>query len=184
MPLKRKNKQMNRIILIGYMGAGKTTLGKALSKKLGLSFFDLDWFIENRFCQTVSSLFAERGEDGFRKIEREMLHEIAEFENVIISAGGGTPCFFDNMDYMNRQAETVYLKATPEVLFRHLQPGRHKRPLLASKTDEEMMDFIVSSLKEREPFYSQAKHTLDTSLLENHQQVEESISQLRNILNL
>lgn len=175
---------MYRIILIGYMGAGKTTLGKALSQKLGLSFFDLDWFIENRFCQTVSKLFSERGEEGFRRLEKEMLHEIAEFENVVISAGGGTPCFFDNMDYMNRQAETVYLKASPEVLFRHLQPGRYKRPLLANKSDEEMMDFIIRSLKEREPFYSQAKYTLDTSLLENHQQIEESIYQLRKLLNL
>ena len=113
-----------------------------------------------------------------------MLHEVAEFENVVISAGGGTPCFFDNMDYMNRQAETVYLKASPEVLFRHLRPGKRKRPLLANKSDEEMMDFIIRSLKEREPFYSQAKYTLDTSLLENHQQIEESIHQLRKLLNL
>lgn len=124
---------MTRIILIGYMGSGKTTLGKALSKELGLPFFDLDWYIENRFCRTVSQLFAERGEEGFRHLEREMLHEVAEFENVVIAAGGGTPCFFDNIDYMNRQAQTVYLKATPDVLFRHLQPGRSKRPLLAGK---------------------------------------------------
>lgn len=174
---------MTRIILIGYMGAGKTTLGKALSRRLGLSFFDLDWFIENRFCQTVSKLFAERGEEGFRKIEKEMLHEVAEFENVVISAGGGTPCFFDNIHYMNQQAQTVYLKATPEVLFRHLQAGRHKRPLLADKSDEEMMDFITSSLQKREPFYSQARYTFDVSLLENHQQIEESINQLLILLN-
>ncbi len=175
---------MTRIILIGYMGAGKTTLGKALSQELGLAFFDLDWFIENRFCQTVSQLFAERGEEGFRKLEKEMLHEVAEFENVVISAGGGTPCFFDNMEYMNRQAMTVYLKASPEVLFRHLQPGRYKRPLLADKTDKEMMEFIVRSLEVREPFYSRAKYMLDTSVLENHQQIEESISRLRKLLNL
>ncbi len=175
---------MTRIILIGYMGAGKTTLGKVLSRQLGLSFFDLDWFIENRFCQTVSSLFAERGEEGFRKLEREMLHEVAELEDVIISAGGGTPCFFDNMAYMNQQADTVYLKSSPEVLFRHLLPGKHKRPLLAQKSNEEMLEYITESLKTREPYYKQAKYTLDISLLESRQQIDESIKRLRKLLNL
>lgn len=172
------------MILIGYMGAGKTTLGKVLAKQLGLQFFDLDWFIESRFCQTISRLFATRGEEGFRKLEREMLHEVAEFEDVVLSAGGGTPCFFDNIDYMNRQAETVYLKASPDVLFRHLLPGKHKRPLLADKSDEEMKEYIVRSLAEREPYYLQARHILDTDLLENHRQVEESVSRLRALLNL
>ncbi len=175
---------MRRIILIGYMGAGKTTLGKALSKRTGLTFFDLDWFIENRFCQTISRLFEERGESGFRELERNMLHEVAEYENVIISAGGGTPCFFDNIEYMNQQAQTVYLKATPETLFKHLQPGRNKRPLLAGKSDDEMMEYIKQSLEAREPFYSRASFTLDISLLENHRQVEKSINRLRTLLNL
>ena len=92
---------MNRIILIGYMGAGKTTIGKALSKELGATFYDLDWYIESRMRKTVAQIFAEKGEEGFRKMEYNMLHEVAEFENVIISCGGGTPCFFDNMDYLN-----------------------------------------------------------------------------------
>lgn len=175
---------MTRIILIGYMGSGKTTLGKALSKELGLPFFDLDWYIENRFCRTVSQLFAERGEEGFRHLEREMLHEVAEFENVVIAAGGGTPCFFDNIDYMNRQAQTVYLKATPDVLFRHLQPGRSKRPLLAGKTDEEMRTYIVESLAHRAPFYEKANYIFNTDLLENHKQIQNALNQLRTLLNL
>ena len=106
---------MNRIIILGYMGAGKTTIGKALSKATGMPFYDLDWYIENRMRKTIPQIFEERGEEGFRKIEHEMLHEVAEFENVIFSCGGGTPCFFDNMDYMNRQGKTVYLKACPHV---------------------------------------------------------------------
>lgn len=175
---------MTRIILIGYMGSGKTTLGKALSKELGLPFFDLDWYIESRFCRTISQLFNERGEDGFRRIEREMLHEVAEFEDVIIAAGGGTPCFFDNIEYMNTQAKTVYLNATPEVLFRHLQPGRQKRPLLAGKTDEEMKAFITESLAKRASFYEKARYILNTSLLENHKQIQDAIIQLRKLLNL
>lgn len=175
---------MTRIILIGYMGSGKTTLGKALSKELGLPFFDLDWYIENRFCRTVSQLFAERGEDGFRQLERAMLHEVAEFENVVIAAGGGTPCFFDNIDYMNRQAQTVYLKTTPEVLFRHLHMGKQKRPLLNGKTDEELRAYIVDSLAHRAPFYEKAGYILNTDLLDTHKQIQKTIVQLRNLLNL
>ena len=175
---------MKPLFLVGYMAAGKTTLGRRAAQLLNVEFIDLDAYIESRYRKRISDLFAERGEEGFRKLEKEMLHEVAEFENVVISAGGGTPCFFDNMEYMNRQAMTVYLKASPEVLFRHLQPGRYKRPLLADKTDKEMMEFIVRSLEVREPFYSQAKYILDTSLLENHQQIEESISRLRKLLNL
>ena len=98
---------MTRIILIGYMGAGKTTVGKALSQSLALPFYDLDWYIEERYRRTIPQIFAENGENGFREIEQKVLHEVAEFENVIISCGGGTPCFFDNMEYMNRQAQTV-----------------------------------------------------------------------------
>ena len=85
---------MRRIILIGYMGSGKTTVGKALSKETGMMFYDLDWYIESRMHKTVSQIFAEKGEEGFRKIEYNMLHEVAEFEDVIISCGGGTPCFY------------------------------------------------------------------------------------------
>ena len=105
---------MTRIILIGYMGAGKTTVGKALAKDLGLMFYDLDWYIESRMHKTVAQIFKESGEEGFRRIERNMLHEVAEFEDVVISCGGGTPCFFDNMEYMNSQGQTLYLQASPE----------------------------------------------------------------------
>ena len=100
---------MTRIILIGYMGAGKTTLGHALANRLQLQFIDLDLYIEERYRKTISQIFAERGEEGFRLIEQRMLHEVAEFEDVVISTGGGTPCFFDNIDYMNRQGTTVFL---------------------------------------------------------------------------
>ena len=138
---------MTRIILIGYMGAGKTTIGKALSKELGIIFYDLDWYIENRMRKTVSQIFAERGEEGFRKIEYNMLHEVAEFEDVIISCGGGTPCFFDNMDYLNQQGQVVYLKAEPEVLYKHLLMAKVERPLIKGKSPEELQQFIAEQLK-------------------------------------
>ena len=137
---------MRRIILIGYMGAGKTTVGRQLAKRLGLMFYDLDWYIMNRMRRTVPQIFEESGEEGFRKIEHAMLHEVAEFEDVVLSCGGGTPCFFDNMDYLNRMGETVYLKASPEVLYAHLKMGKSVRPLLLDKTPGEVEAFVKEQL--------------------------------------
>lgn len=164
--------------MIGYMGAGKTTLGKILARSLNLEFIDLDWYIENRFHQSVSQLFATRGEEGFRKIEQNMLHEVAEFEDVVISAGGGTPCFFDNMEYMNQQGVTVYLKATPETLRTHLRMGKQKRPLIAQKNDEELDAFIRESLDKRESYYNQARLIFDTGLLDTGLRIQESAQML------
>lgn len=147
---------MKRIIIIGYMGSGKTTVGHALSQELGLPFYDLDWYIETRMHRTVKQIFDEKGEEGFRKIEHNLLHEVAEFEDVIISCGGGTPCFFDNIDYINRQGETVYLKCTTDVLYKHLKMGKTVRPLLLNKTPDEVKTFIEAQLKQREPFYAKA----------------------------
>lgn len=175
---------MRRIIIIGYMGAGKTTVGKALSKELNIPFYDLDWYIESRMRKTVPQIFAERGEEGFRKIEHNLLHEVAEFENVIISCGGGTPCFYDNMDYLNAQGDTVYLKASPEVLYGHLKIGKTERPLLKNKTPEEMQEYIREQLDKREQYYLQAKHVLDVNLMDNYEKIKISVAELRELLNL
>ena len=175
---------MVRIIITGYMGAGKTTVGKALSKELGIPFYDLDWYIEGRMRQTVKEIFDQCGEDGFRKIEHSMLHEVAEFEDVIISCGGGTPCFFDNMDYMNRQGETVYLKASPEVLFGHLRMGKTVRPLLLKKTPEEVQAFISKQLEKRAPYYSKAKHTLDVNLMDDYEKIRITVDKIRELLHI
>lgn len=175
---------MQRIILVGYMGAGKTTVGKALAKALNLQFYDLDWYIESRQHKTVPQIFAERGEEGFRKIEHNMLHEVAEFEDVVISCGGGTPCFFDNMDYMNAQGDVIYLKAAPEVLYRHLLMGKTERPLLKGKSPEELITFITEQLAKREPFYNKARHTLDVSLMDNYEKIKISVEKLRELLNI
>ena len=111
---------MKRVFLVGYMGAGKTTVGKELAKLAGLSFIDLDYYIEGRYHKAVSQIFAERGEEAFREIERNMLHEVAEFEDVLISTGGGAPCFFNNMEFMNASGTTVYLKVSVEELAKRL----------------------------------------------------------------
>ncbi len=173
---------MTRIILIGYMGAGKTTVGKALAAELGIQFYDLDWYITMRYRKSVSEIFAERGEEGFRDMERRMLHECAEFEDVVVSCGGGTPCFFDNMDYMNSLADTIYLKAEPEVLAKHLKMGKGKRPLIEGKTPEELEAYIHETLLVREPYYNKAKHTLDVSLLDTEVKVKESVRLIRDML--
>ena len=175
---------MARIILIGYMGAGKTTIGKHLSKELGIPFYDLDWYIESRMHKTIKQIFDEKGEKEFRKIEYNMLHEVAEFENVIISCGGGTPCSFDNMNYMNQQGETVYLKASPEVLHGHLKMGKAVRPLLFNKTQDEMKIFIQEQLKQREQYYSKAKYTLDVSLMDTYEKIKTSVQKLRELLHI
>ena len=166
------------------MGAGKTTIGRALSKELGLPFYDLDWYIESRRHKTIARLFEEEGEEKFRQIEHNLLHELAEFEDVIVSCGGGTPCFFDNIDYMNRQAQVVYLKATPEVLYKHLKMARIERPLLKGKSQEELLGFIREQLEKREPFYTKARHTLDVSLMDNYEKIKITIERLKKLLDL
>ena len=103
---------------MGFMGAGKTTLGKALAAHLGVSFIDLDQYIESRFMKSVSQIFATRGEQGFREIESRLLREVGEFDNVIVSCGGSTPLIGDNMDYMLSQGQTVYLKGSNETNFK------------------------------------------------------------------
>ena len=175
---------MTRIILVGYMGSGKTTVGKALAKEIGLPFYDLDWYIESRMRKKVSQIFAERGEEGFRVIERNMLHEVAEFEDVVISCGGGTPCFFDNMDYLNQQAQVVFLRCEPEVLKEHLLMGKGDRPLLKGKSAEELIGFIRQQLEYREPYYLKAKYTLDVSLMDNYDKIKITIEKLKELLDL
>ena len=175
---------MKRVILIGYMGSGKTTVGKALSKETGMMFYDLDWYIESRMHKSVSQIFAEKGEEGFRKIEYNMLHEVAEFEDVIISCGGGTPCFFDNMDYLNQQGEVVYLKASPETLYKHLLMAKIERPLLKDKSADELIAYITEHLKQRELFYEKARHMLDVNVLDDYDKIKISVQQLRELLKL
>lgn len=172
---------MTRIILIGYMGAGKTTIGRVLARELGVDFYDLDWYIEDRFHKKIPDIFAEHGEEGFRDIERKMLHEVAEFENVIVSCGGGTPCFFDNMDYMNAQGETVFLNAEPHVLKEHLLMGKSQRPLIQGKNPEELEAYINESLTARLSFYQKAKHTIDIDVIHTKEDIMRYVEQIMSI---
>ena len=113
-----------------------------------------------------------------------MLHEVAEFENVIISCGGGTPCFFDNIDYMNQQGQVVYLKATPDVLYKHLLMAKVERPLLKGKSPDELTAYIREHLQEREPYYSKARYVFDISLMDNFEKIKTTIEKIRELLKL
>jgi shikimate kinase len=166
------------------MCSGKTTLGRAFALKMGLQFIDMDWYIEGRFHKTVKQIFAELGEEAFREMERKMLHEVGDFENVMIATGGGTACFFDNVQYMNQQGQTVYMKADVDTLFSRLQIGKAKRPLLMNKTDEEMKQYITEQLAHREPFYNQATYVFDSNRLESRKQIDKSIEELRQLLSI
>lgn len=170
---------MKSIILVGYMCVGKTTVGRTLAKELGCTFYDLDWYIEERFHTKVSKIFAEKGEAHFRDLERRMLHEAAEFENVVLSCGGGTPCFFDNMDYMNSVGEVFYLKASPETILQHLAMSRGERPLLKDKSPEELRTFVTEQLKQREPFYAKAQHIVNVDVLDSFDKIEVVTERIR-----
>ncbi len=173
---------MKRIFLIGYMGAGKTSVGKVLSKKLGLSFIDLDYYIEGRYHKTVGQLFAEKGEELFRDIERKMLHEVAMFEDVLISTGGGAPCFFDNMDFMNRTGQTIYLQVSVGELADRLETSKNIRPVLKDRKGPDLRRFIAESLEKRAPFYQKAAIVFDAEKLVTRQDVYAVSDQLAQLL--
>ena len=165
------------------MGAGKTTIGKAMARRLGVTFIDLDWYVEGRYHRTINQLFAERGEEGFRRIERAMLHEVGEFDNVVIATGGGTPCFFDNIAYMNQQGPVVYLRVGVDVLFERLKAATAKRPILRGKTDDELRTFIAQALRQRLPYYTQARYTFDAERLDDRKQINEAVDAIRRLIN-
>ena len=161
----------------------KTTLGKAFARKMNVPFVDLDWYIEERFHKTVGELFTERGETGFRELERNMLHEVAEFENVVISTGGSA-LFFDNMEFMNRVGKTVFLDVHPDVLFRRLRIAKQQRPILQGKEDDELKAFIIRALEQRAPFYTQAQYIFNADELEDRWQIETAVQRLQELLGL
>ena len=132
----------------------------------------------------VKQIFDERGEEGFRIIEKNMLHEVAEFENVVVACGGGTPCFFDNMEYLVGQGDVVYLRGTPDVLFRHLKMGKGVRPLLLGKSDEELLEYIKENVEKREEFYMKANHIVDIPCMEDEDKILDTTEKIKTELGL
>jgi shikimate kinase len=143
------------------MGSGKSTVGRQLAKTLGYSFLDLDAYIEKRNFRTIPEIFTQDGEDGFRKIEQKALHEVAEFENVVVATGGGAPCFFDNMEVIKRSGKSLYLNGSPRILAERLLQSKTERPLIKGKSEAELIDFIDTTLAKRSFWYEQADVVLD-----------------------
>jgi shikimate kinase len=150
-----------KIFLIGFMGSGKTTLGRRLASKMGYEFIDLDHKLEQQVELSIAEYFSFFGEDAFRKLESQVLKKTIYPENVVISTGGGLPCFFDNMDWMKGNGKTIYIKLAPKVLADRLENGKEERPLLQDKHGDELVKFIEQKLAEREGFYAQANIIAD-----------------------
>lgn len=168
---------MATIFIIGYMASGKTTFGRALARRLGYDFIDLDFYIRQRFRKSIPELFAEYGEEWFRERENALLREVGEFDRVVIACGGGTPCSEGNMDYMNSRGLTVLLEASEESTLRRLLLAKGKRPLTAGKSPEELREYIRTHKQCRMPFYSQARITQPSDDLESTRQINRTVDE-------
>jgi len=148
-----------KIFLVGFMGSGKTTLGIELEEHYHAELMETDWMLAGRFNKSIANIFAQDGEEFFRKAEHELLQAlIAQEDDCIVDCGGGMPCFFDAMAAMNAAGTTVYLKLSADLLFSRLRKDIKHRPLLAQQ--EDLQEYIADTLKQREAYYSQAKHTV------------------------
>ncbi len=155
-----KSSNMAKIFLTGYMGSGKSTAGKKLAAKFGYDFIDLDHFIESEYKLTIPEIFATKGENEFRAMEHNALKKVIEKNNIVIACGGGTPCYYNNMELMNNNGTTVYIKMSVDALVNRLINAKEKRPLIANKTEAELRAFINRQLEKREDAYHQAQYTV------------------------
>ena len=153
-----------KLFLIGYMGCGKSSLGRKVARRLGVRFVDTDAVIEEREGASISDIFQYEGEEYFRRLERSVIDEVADdTADVVVSTGGGLPVWKDNMETMNRVGTTVYIRRSAEQIASRLSPyGRQKRPKLRGLSDDEIVDFMTRNMAEREPYYARALHVLDT----------------------
>jgi shikimate kinase len=169
---------MAKFFLVGYMGSGKSTIGKQLAAKLKYEFIDLDHLIETDYYQSIHEIFDTKGEKEFRAMEHNTLKKVIEKNNVVVACGGGTPCYYDNMDLMNRNGITIYIKMSTDTLISRLTTSKEERPLLANKTGDELRTFVASQLEKREDAYHQALYTVkgkDLNVAELAQFVKEQV---------
>lgn len=151
-----------KIFLIGFMGSGKSYLGRQLGQKLGIPFFDLDEQVTTHAGKSIPEIFDTEGEEHFRLLEKEVLFMITEsHDSFILATGGGTPCFFNNIDYMNRAGTTVWIHTAVSVLFDRLVKERPGRPLIRNLSDDQLMAFIFRKYSDRKIYYEQATVTID-----------------------
>ena len=151
-----------RIFLIGFMGSGKTHWGKQLAQRLQLAFYDLDEVVQQSEKMTIPEIFAAKGEEHFRNKEKEMLEKLVdENASMVVSCGGGTPCFFNNIEFMKKYGTVVWLNTAVNVLMQRLMKERNERPLLKDISDEELRNYIMRKLNERRMYYEQADVVID-----------------------
>lgn len=161
--------QLKKIFLIGFMGSGKTHWGRIWGKRSTLPFYDLDEVIEKEYHLSISKLFQQFGEQSFRKKEHAALIKISNLNSFILSCGGGTPCYNNSMKIINDFGNSIYLKCEVKTLFNRLVNDRYSRPLISNLSDEQLYEFIIRNLKEREVYYMQAKIILDEVEVEQYQ---------------
>ena len=150
-----------KIFLIGFMGCGKSSLGRKLAAFLKYEFVDLDRLIEKEVNMSIAQYFSDVGEDKFREVEKNILQQTNFRENIVIATGGGAPCYFDNVDWMNRQGKTVYLSMEPKALANRLINSKSERPLIKGLNYDELVNFISLKLGTRETFYSRAQYVVN-----------------------
>lgn len=152
-----------KVFLVGYMGSGKSTIGKQIASELNLNFIDLDPYIEKKENRTVKHIFESEGEEAFRMVEKDALQDIIKNEsNFVLATGGGTPCFHDNMKTMIKNGTTVYLNHDIKTLVNRLLHAKIFRPLIWGKSEQELTEYVEEMLKIRVPYYQQAHITIDT----------------------
>ena len=151
------------ISLIGYMGSGKSHIAKLLSDRLGIKLIDIDKEISKKNKMTIAEMFQKKGEIFFRRQERALLEEIVATEDsCILSLGGGTPAYYNNMELINQNSESIFLRTSVKNLTERLLKQKHKRPLIANISDQDLPEFIAKHLFERNIFYNKAKYTVNT----------------------
>ncbi len=162
-----------KIFLIGFMGSGKTHWGRLLSEKLGIPFFDLDEEIVGQAGKPITEIFATAGEEQFRVMESDILHQLSESnDRFIMARGGGTPCYFNNIDYMNQAGTSVWINTPLETLFSRLVNQKSKRPLIRDLSDDQLRGFISKKFSDRRMYYEQAELVVDEEPVELDKLIE------------
>lgn len=149
-----------RIFLVGFMGCGKTSIGRKLAISLGFEFIDLDAYIERKTGITIREIFKTDGEDQFRNYEHKSLIELNNIDNLVVATGGGAPCFSGNMELINKSGLSIYIDMDPLSLTNRLKNSTKERPLISGKSEKELLEFIETSLEQRKKFYQKSKITV------------------------
>ncbi|WP_420601102.1 shikimate kinase [Flagellimonas sp.] len=169
-----------KVVLVGYMASGKSSVGRLLANELDVEFIDLDTYIEKEQQKSIDTIFSEKGEIFFRKLENEMLQKVLkEHESILLSTGGGTPCYGNNIEtILNNSDHSIYLQLSVSALVERISNEKDQRPLVKDLQDDELPEFIGKHLFERRQYYEQAKHIVGNE----KKTVEEVVSEIKELL--